>query len=415
MIFSVSQPKSQSYRTAQFEAIQLSKHISSNTRFKKDDFNQLTKQIYNKGKGVDISSNNINMTNNFSHKDYLRKPAMPTTSIQEVHKTIAQKAQVAEAIKKAQTTAAEATTKKAQTTAVEATIKKQTEFENRALAIFPSTDYPDFSYKSYINENNKIEKKLLVLYVYHIYNDRVKHFIDNCIFYHENVDFIIIANTNRYENTHIVNVPNKKNIKMLFRKNIGYDFGGWSDALLLNNLYENYDNFIFANSSIIGPFLNPDFKGKWTDIYINGLKNNVKLFGSTINTLGESNVEKYAHVQSYIFSMDKVTLKYLIKCSIFSMTNYAKTFESAIHDKEILMSRKIIKNNWNIGSLLKYYENIDFTFNSKKRHEYKITFLDDIMYSKYKNKLWNEYEVVFIKGNRINQSFDLKKNIKQTL
>jgi hypothetical protein len=344
---------------------------------------------------------------------------MPTTSIQEVHKTIAQKAQAAEAIKKAQTAAeaikkaqVEEAAKKAQ---VEKPAQKKTEFENRALAIFPSTDYPDFSYKSYTNENNKTEKKLLVLYVYHIYNDRVKHFIHNCIFYHENVDFIIIANTNRYENTHIVSVPNKKNIKMLFRKNIGYDFGGWSDALLLNNLYENYDNFIFANSSVIGPFLNPDFKGKWTDIYINGLKNNVKLFGSTINTLGESNVEKYAHVQSYIFSMDKITLKYLIKCSIFSMTNYAKTFESAIHHKEILMSRKIIKNNWNIGSLLKYYENIDFTFNTKKRDEYKITFLDDIMYSKYKNKLWNEYEVVFIKGNRINQSFDLKKNIKQKL
>jgi len=302
-----------------------------------------------------------------------------------------------------------------QTTAGEAAIKKQIEFENRALKIFPSIDYPEFSYKNYTNENNKIEKKLLVLYVYHIYNDRVKHFIDNCIFYHENVDFIIIANTNKYENTHIVNVPNKKNIKMLFRKNIGYDFGGWSDALLLNNLYENYDNFIFANSSIIGPFLNPDFKGKWTDIYINGLKNNVKLFGSTINTLGVSNVEKYAHVQSYIFSMDKITLKYLIKCSIFSMTNYAKTFESAIHDKEILMSRKIIKNNWNIGSLFKYYENIDFTFNSKKKHEYKITFFDDIMYPNYKNKLWNEYEVVFIKGNRINQLLELKKNIKQTL
>ena len=32
---------------------------------------------------------------------------------------------------------------------------------------------------------------------------------------------------------------------MLFRKNIGYDFGGWSDALLLNNLYEKYDNLSY--------------------------------------------------------------------------------------------------------------------------------------------------------------------------
>jgi DNA-directed RNA polymerase beta' subunit len=32
--------------------------------------------------------------------------------------------------------------------------------------------------------------KLLVLYVFHIYNDRVKNFIENCIFEDENVDFM---------------------------------------------------------------------------------------------------------------------------------------------------------------------------------------------------------------------------------
>ena len=36
--------------------------------------------------------------------------------------------------------------------------------------------------------------KLLVLYVFHIFNDRVKHFIKNCIFDEKNVDFIIISN-----------------------------------------------------------------------------------------------------------------------------------------------------------------------------------------------------------------------------
>ena len=36
--------------------------------------------------------------------------------------------------------------------------------------------------------------KLLVLFVFHIYNDRVKNFIDNCIFEDENIDFIIISN-----------------------------------------------------------------------------------------------------------------------------------------------------------------------------------------------------------------------------
>ena len=235
--------------------------------------------------------------------------------------------------------------------------------------------------------------KLLVLYVFHIYNDRVKHFINNCIFYNENIDFIIISNNkdNYFE------APNY--VQKLFRRNIGYDFGGWSEALLENNLYKNYDNFIFLNSSAIGPFLPSDYKGNWTDIYVNGLQNNVKLFGSTINTL-ENPLYK-SHVQSYIFSMDKTTLEYLIRCQIFSITNYAKTKDDAILKKEVLMSRKVIEKKWNIGSLLSYYKDVDFTFKNKKPSEYNINFMNDLMYEEYKNEIWNLYEIVFVKGNRI--------------
>ena len=167
-------------------------------------------------------------------------------------------------------------------------------------------------------------------------------------------------------------------------------------------MYKKYDNFIFVNSSVTGPFLKPGFKGKWTDLYINGLKDNVKLFGSTINTI--KNPLKFAHVQSYIFSMNKTTLEYLINCQIFSTINYAKTFHNAIFDKEVLMSRKIIENNWNIGSLMQYYKNVDFTFRNKKPNEYNIKFLDDVMFPQYRNKIWNEFELVFIKGNRMYKS-----------
>jgi len=238
--------------------------------------------------------------------------------------------------------------------------------------------------------------KILVLYVFHIYNDRVKHFLENCIFEDENIDFVLISN-NKSE---IFKIPNYVKF-VLFRENIGYDFGGWSDALITNELYKNYDKFIFVNSSVIGAFLPPYYKNKWTDIYIDGLnKNNIKLFGSTINTI--NNPLTLSHVQSYIFSMDKITLQYLIDCEIFSMKNYAKTFANAVWNKEVLMSRKIIENGWNIGSLLKQYENVDFTFKEKKPEDYKIKFLGDIMYPKFRNSLWNDIELVFIKGNRLN-------------
>ena len=123
------------------------------------------------------------------------------------------------------------------------------------------------------------------------------------------------------------------------------------------------------------------------------------MFGTSINTCEMPNHK--SHVQSFIFVMDKTTLQYLIDCEIFSTTNYAQTFLNAVNDKEILMSRKIIENNWNIGSLFSYYDNVDFTFRTKKTEEYNIAFLDDIMFPKYRNVLWTDYELVFIKGNRI--------------
>ena len=193
--------------------------------------------------------------------------------------------------------------------------------------------------------------KTAVLYVFHEINDRVKHFVRSCTFESPDVDFYIIANSLNIK----FELPS--HIKTMNRANVGYDFGGWSECLLTDNMYKKYDNFIFANSSIIGPFLR---EGRWTDVYINGLKDNVKLFGSTINTMNEP-LEK-AHVQSYIFSMDREALEYLITCDIFSITNYAGSYADAITKKEILMSRKIVENGWNIGCLMKYYENIDFTF-----------------------------------------------------
>ena len=220
--------------------------------------------------------------------------------------------------------------------------------------------------------------KLLVLYVFHIYNDNVKHFIEKCVFLDENVDFIIISNdkNNQFETPDYV--------KTLFRENIGYDFGGWSDALLTENLYKKYDNFIFVNSSVIGPFFPSYYKDKWTDIYINGLQNNVKLFGSTINTCKDP--LNNSHVQSYIFSMDKTTLEYLINCNIFSITNYANTFKDAICNKEKLMSREIIKtwrsNKLNENKAIKFYSGNLYSVNkinnlTKQALENRISVLVD--------------------------------------
>ena len=208
------------------------------------------------------------------------------------------------------------------------------------------------------------------------------------------MDFIIICNDKN------LNFPVPSHVKVIRRDNIGYDFGGWSDGVMSDNIYTKYTHFIFANSSIMGPFLPFYHIGRWTDLYIEGLKNNIKLFGSTINTYNEPHTK--SHVQSYIFAIDLETLIFLIRKGIFSTTEYVKTFDDAIWKREVLMSRLIIENGWNIGALHSYYKGVDFTFRKKSFSDYNITLIDDFMYqSHYLNKLWDKNELVFIKGNRI--------------
>ena len=242
--------------------------------------------------------------------------------------------------------------------------------------------------------------KILVLYVFHEYNSRVENFFSNAIFQDENVTFLIIYNN--LDGSISFTLP--ENVLFIRRQNQGFCFGGWSQGLLQDRLYENYDSFIFLNSSAVGPFLPRYSNQKWPYLFINGLQNNIHLFGSTINSLSyhnEYNPLKHPHVQTYVFAMHKDTVEYLIECEIFSLDKMATSLYDAVHDKEILMSRKIIEKGWNIGCLHDYYKNVDFTFKTEV-DDLCFLFLGDIMYqSAYNSKMWNPYDLVFIKGNRI--------------
>ncbi len=264
--------------------------------------------------------------------------------------------------------------------------------------------------------------KTLVLYSFTEITVNVEHFIKNAIFEDDNVDFLLICNNKELN----FNVPTY--VKKLYRDNIGFDFGAWSDGLLIDDLYKNYDYFIFCNSSIIGPYFHINDRNiKWTNIYLNKLNDDIKIVGSTINAMynsfifnyenatNEDNIINLSHVQSYIFAINKETCDFLIKNNIFSQ-NYITNEKQLIIEKEIGMSRLIINNNWNIGCLLKHYHNVDFRFKDKKPKDYSINFYDDITYPYYNNNLWNHIELVFIKNNtnNIEKLIDLLINITIT-
>lgn len=245
--------------------------------------------------------------------------------------------------------------------------------------------------------------KTLILYVFHIFNNRVKYFIENGIFKSENYTFLIIINGNNDDIEDILDLP--EYVKMLKRDNIGFDFGGWSDGLLNDDLYKNYDNFIFINSSCIGPFTPSYYSGNWCDIFINNITDDIKLVGTTINNYN-SNIQSItnpvttSHIQSWVFCVDKLALELLIDKGIFSR-KYEKTHLDTINNKEVPMSLEIIKNGWNIGSLMKYYQNVDFRFKDKQPSDYDLTFFNDLAYDgRYFNSNLHPYEIVFVKANR---------------
>jgi hypothetical protein len=228
--------------------------------------------------------------------------------------------------------------------------------------------------------------KTLVLYVFHVYNQRVKHFIENAIFKADDVDFTIICNSLDMAFDH----PDY--VKVIRRENIGFDFGGWGEALRQDDTYTKYDNFIFINSSVSGPYLQEDEEGqRWTDVFLHGLSGNIRLYGPTINTIRNPS---RAHVQSYAFCMDHEAVSYLLnECSIFINQ---PTFNDAIWKSEVEMSRCILRKGWNIGSRMKHYHGVDFTFSTPQR----VQLLDDVMYPQYLGFLFTKEELLFIKGNR---------------
>lgn len=234
--------------------------------------------------------------------------------------------------------------------------------------------------------------KTLIIYVFHEYNDRVQYFIDNAIFKSPNDTFMMVCNNKDFNFT----CPDY--VIKINRPNVGFDFGAWSHGLLTNDFYTQFDNYILVNSSVLGPYMK-NKKKRWTQVYLDGL-DKYKLFGSTINT--EKHPELQSHVQSYIFAFNKKTLMFLIKNGIFSLDKFTKTKQQTIDEKERCMSKLIIQHGWNIGCLIPMYKEVDFSFRTKKPQNYGFIFRGNLMKPWYHNIYWNEYDLVFIKGNRVN-------------
>lgn len=236
--------------------------------------------------------------------------------------------------------------------------------------------------------------RTLVLYACHEDNEFVQLFLGQGVYYHRDVDFVIVCN---HPTKTIERVPFF--VTVINRENIGHDFGAWSHGLLTGDRYKSYSKFIFLNSTCAGPFVSPWCSKLWTDIFLEELYGGVHLIGPTINCI--RNPRHTAHVQSYAFAMDSPAVELLIDRGIFSLTTFAKDKIDAVNSYEIRMSREILAHGWNIAALMYYPRSIDWTFKDMSPEDYNIKFLGDVTYPRmFFGETPHPYECVFVKANR---------------
>lgn len=221
--------------------------------------------------------------------------------------------------------------------------------------------------------------------------NNLQYFIDNAIY--EEYDYVFILNGGTG-----ITITAQKNITIVKRQNIGTDFHAYAHIINAITNLNDYDNFFFVNSNVCGPFIPKYSNMKWTDAYINLLKDNVKLVGSTIiipNTYTEKTIDfrtkynfmlPYTYVNTDIFALNKEGFQ-LMKDKILTQVPDLP---------DILLTQLILKQGWNISCLIPEYQNIDYR---TLKHDINNTSIngDPNFENAYFGNTFHKYELIFTK------------------
>src|ERR1044071_5758014 len=168
--------------------------------------------------------------------------------------------------------------------------------------------------------------------------------------------FIIVINGEKC----CVELPkqsNQSNCIVLYRQNIGYDFGAHGAAIRhLKSIYgENlpFENYIFMNCGVIGPFL-PLYYPKelsWTNIFTSKLNDKVKLVSTIMTTFEYGFLHGSGpHIEGFCFCLDKIGLNIVEENGTIFCDHKCKT--TAIINGEWGISNAILEKGYQIDSLL---------------------------------------------------------------
>lgn len=244
------------------------------------------------------------------------------------------------------------------------------------------------------------------------------HYFESDIFYRENLifflsvayredlDFVVIISGECS-----VNLPEFFNVVYIFTENKNNDFGGYVIALdSCRNRMDDYDFFIFVNSSVRGPFVANERGMSWVESFTRNFNENVALVGSSIAILERDSLisqhlrrfysfaPPYSHVQTTAYALTSGAMKHLIKTGFYDFHERLDKLD-VICRYEIGLSQEIIKAGWDMKACLSKYNDIDYRsahsdINPTSRQ-------GDALYRRaYFGKTAAHRELVFVKTNR---------------
>jgi Rhamnan synthesis protein F len=252
----------------------------------------------------------------------------------------------------------------------------------------------------------------LVIYCYY---EKDQTYKNNLIFFLRrgllpSVDYLFVINGQS-----TVEIPNAPNIRIISRENIGFDFGAYKDAIIqLGDDYKKYKYFFFMNTSIRGPFMAPCDEANWTVPFIEKLRGDTHLVGTTINILmyypnhpyiqdiisAEFGLSSpYPHVQTQMFALSAIGFEYLRE-NFFLSRSIETDFMRCIALCEVYMSQLIIREaGWNIDCLIPEYSGLDYR-TIKRDINASSNYGDPCYPGTCFGRTLHPYEVIFIKTNR---------------
>ena len=244
------------------------------------------------------------------------------------------------------------------------------------------------------------------------------HFFDLNDKYLENLIYFISTGWNNQSDFYIVDASNKnspilpplENLKLIKTKNLNLDYGGYCQAIeALGKKIDKYDELIFINSSVRGPFLKEKTL-HWQSQFTSKINNETCLVGSSINILNPSSKDSidyqnnygstppFTHVQTTAYAISQNFFSELLRSNFYDNKTFSKKSE-LIQFYEIGLSQRAFILGYNIDCLVPKYSGIDYR---KIKNDFNPTSRDgDILRRKaYFGETIKPFDLLFIKTNR---------------